>query len=270
VTTAQTYTISIASGDGRTYLNHSQGNITLEVGASIDINVSLNTGQFGGSFLNLTENGVQIAWNQTNNISIVRTYNSLGNFIINGSYSGNSNYTGDYELWNVTVKDTIRPILNLSYPLNTTYTSVQTRLNYSVSDLNLQACWYTLNGGVTNITITCGNNVTGLDSGQGTSIWIVYANDTSGNVGNSSVTFYVDSIVPTINITSPLNTSTSTSGSNSLNAVNISESIKTNSWIYYIQGSGFPTSNTSFSPLQIPVKVKVDRVPVVSTEEPVK
>ncbi len=96
--------------------------------------------------------------------------------------------------------DTTAPIVILNFPENTTYNSVQTRLNYTLDEngASLQTCWYTLNNGATNTTITCGNNVTGLDSGESSSIWRVYANDSVGNTGFYSLTFFVDSIISLI------------------------------------------------------------------------
>jgi parallel beta-helix repeat protein len=96
--------------------------------------------------------------------------------------------------------DIIFPLINMTYPRNTSYNVAVTVLNYTVSDTNLQACWYNVGGnGPTNITISpCGKNVSGLTSSQGSNTWIVYANDSAGNVNFSSRTFFVDSINPSI------------------------------------------------------------------------
>ncbi len=72
-----------------------------------------------------------------------------------------------------------------------TYSSHRGNLNYSVMDVSLESCWYSLNGGSTNTTISCSDNVTGITSVSGSNTWIVYANDTSGNLNSSSVTFTV-------------------------------------------------------------------------------
>ncbi|MEK6927925.1 MAG: LamG domain-containing protein, partial [Nanoarchaeota archaeon] len=99
--------------------------------------------------------------------------------------SGNSNNTG---LRTVSV-DTIYPLVSLLYPANTTYNSVVTQLNYSASDINLASCWYSLNSGATNTSVTCGQNVSGLTSSEGLNTWRIYVNDSAGNVNSSSVTF---------------------------------------------------------------------------------
>lgn len=88
-------------------------------------------------------------------------------------------------------EDVIFPDVSIIYPINTIYTSHVTRLNYSVGDNSLEDCWYSLNRGVTNTTIVCGENVTGISSAEGSNTWIVYANDTSGNENSSSVTFTI-------------------------------------------------------------------------------
>ena len=95
--------------------------------------------------------------------------------------------------------DTIPPLLSIIYPQNTTYNINVSSLNYSVSDANLQSCWYSLNNGATNTTITtCGNNVTGLTSTEGSNTWKIWANDTNNNINTSSITFFKDTINPLI------------------------------------------------------------------------
>jgi len=100
--------------------------------------------------------------------------------------------TGDISL-TVEGDDTTAPTVNIVDPETTTYTSNRTSINYTVSDAGtLNICWYSLDSGVTNVTITCGNNVTGISSQEGANTWTVYANDTSGNEGNDLVTFSID------------------------------------------------------------------------------
>jgi hypothetical protein len=100
------------------------------------------------------------------------------------------------------------PIVNLTYPRNNTnYSILQTNLNYTVIDTDLDSCWYTLNSGQTNTTLACGQNATGLVSSQGTNTWTIYANDTSGAMGQSSTSFFIDSLGPSINIIDPVNNS---------------------------------------------------------------
>src|SRR3989344_47159 len=107
----------------------------------------------------------------------------------------NVNISGDV----ISSPDTSPPLLSIIYPQNTTYNINVSSLNYSVSDANLQSCWYSLNNGATNTTITtCGNNVTGLTSTEGSNTWKIWANDTNNNINTSSITFFKDTINPLI------------------------------------------------------------------------
>jgi len=133
--------------------------------------------------------------------------------LVDGSYkwfykifdwSGNSFTTQN----NTLTIDTINPSLIITYPTNTTYTSVQTNLNYTASDTNLQTCRYSTNSTV-NVTITCGTNATGISSGEGSSTWSVYVNDSAGNTNTSRVTFFVDSIKPAVQFVSPTDANSS-------------------------------------------------------------
>lgn len=87
--------------------------------------------------------------------------------------------------------DTVHPLISIVSPTNTSYTSHRTGIDYTVSDSNLRTCWYSLDGGVTNVSLTCGNNVTGITSSTGSNAWRVYANDSRNNVNFSAVTFVV-------------------------------------------------------------------------------
>jgi len=90
---------------------------------------------------------------------------------------------------NITL-DTIIPSVNITYPLNQIYRNINvSSLNYTFSDINLQACWYSVNLGATNTSISCGTNLTGLYPVQGSNTWIVWTNDSAGNTNSSSVTF---------------------------------------------------------------------------------
>ncbi len=111
-----------------------------------------------------------------------------------------SNASFSPELFNVSVEylptDNVPPNISIAYPSNTTYTSTVTAFNYTVYDTNVQTCWYSTNAGVTNTTVVCGTNVTGLTSSQGSNTWRVYANDSFGNSGSSSITFALDDSAP--------------------------------------------------------------------------
>ena len=119
------------------------------------------------------------------------------------------NLTYSPKLYNVSVgylATNIAPLINITFPLNNSnYRAIQAAINYTVFDTDLDSCWYSLDSGLTNNSVTCGNNITGLTSSQGNNSWRVYANDTSGTERFGATSFFVDSLAPTINIISPVN-----------------------------------------------------------------
>lgn len=97
--------------------------------------------------------------------------------------------------------DTTKPLVNILYPTNSNYTSIPTQLNFSYSDTNAYQCWRSIDNGVTNSSHTSCSNYS-ITATQGTNNWTVYMNDLAGNENSSMVSFFVDSILPTININS--------------------------------------------------------------------
>jgi hypothetical protein len=164
--------------------------------------------------------------------------------------SGNKNST---ETRNVTI-DTANPSVNLTYPLNVSYTLNVSALNYTVSDANLQACWYSLNNGQTNTTIaTCGNNLTGLTSVEGNNTWLVGANDSAGNQNLSRVTFFKDTINPSIVFANPTQNSSAFLNRNNF-VVNVSANdanLKNVTLRLYNQTALINTTNTTSTTLYI-------------------
>lgn len=99
--------------------------------------------------------------------------------------------------------DVTNPLVRIFYPTNTSYSTSVTAINFSASDTNINTCWYSTNGGVTNTTTSCTANVTGRTSNQGSNTWLIGVNDSAGNKNSTSITFFLDSVYPTINYTSP-------------------------------------------------------------------
>ena len=124
--------------------------------------------------------------------------NSAGTVYVRCNSTEGTRVAVSPQCYNITVSaDTAAPNVNITYPLNITYNINVSALNYTVSDTDaLSACWYSLNGGAANTTITCGDNVTGLTSTEGSNTWKVWANDSANNVNVSSVTFLKDTAYP--------------------------------------------------------------------------
>ena len=101
--------------------------------------------------------------------------------------------------------DGTKPIFTIVYPTNISYTTNVTWINYTLVELNQNKCWYSIDRGVTNISLTCGNNVSDLTSTEGSNTWAIYGNDTLGNEGNAVITFSKDTQAPQISISFPTN-----------------------------------------------------------------
>ena len=101
--------------------------------------------------------------------------------------------------WTIT-SDTTQPYVQLYSPENTTYPTINITLNYTSSDTHLNTTWYEYNS--VNTTLTENTSFTALNNQQSTII--LWANDTSGNINSTSVTFLVDTVAPSINLNSPI------------------------------------------------------------------
>ncbi|MFW6015682.1 MAG: PGF-pre-PGF domain-containing protein [bacterium] len=99
-------------GNVSTYINGSRSNVTLEYNDSVYLNATLNEGEFDSELgsLNLSINETEIMFSDTENISILYTFDfSLGKYEVMTNYSGSENYTSDSESWFVTIVDTTSP-----------------------------------------------------------------------------------------------------------------------------------------------------------------
>jgi len=161
-------------------------------------------------------------------------------------WSGNNYATQN----NTLTIDTVLPSLSFTYPLNNSYNIIPTAINYTYVDINPNSCWYSTNTGVSNTTITCGQNVTGLSANQGSNTWMVALNDSANNKNQTYITFFVDTINPTINFTSPTETSGTYQNRNNIqiNVTSIDANLA-NITIYLYNLTGYINStNTTTSP----------------------
>jgi len=140
------------------------------------------------------------SYNETTFTTAVRSINWTG--LAEGTYTFNVSVIDSANTKNTTATRIVRidittPGITLVEPQNTTYTTnISLRLNYTLSETNLQACWYALDGG-SNTTITCGQNTT-INVSQGSHTARAYVNDTAGSQNSTSVTFFVDSVNPLV------------------------------------------------------------------------
>lgn len=127
-----------------------------------------------------------------------------------GTYNYNATATDVLDQTNTTTLQTVtidlfEPTLDVLLPLNESYTNqTSITLNYTVSDLTLDSCWYTLNEGVDQPLGSCSNTtVSGLVEGQNNIT--VYANDSVGRESFELVVIYRDTVKPALNLLSPQN-----------------------------------------------------------------
>lgn len=169
---------------------------------TIDFNCSATDSDGNVQNVSLFIDG-ELNYTQTGDASYLELTQSL-NFA-DGTYEWTCNaYDDDNQIdWatnNFTfTTDTTSPVISVIFPVNNThYNQTITELKYIISDASaFGTCWYSLDEGVTNTTIICGNNVTGLNAwNNGNYTWRVYANDTFGNEGSDYTYFVVDKATP--------------------------------------------------------------------------
>ena len=119
--------------------------------------------------------------------------------------------------WNTTsaartfLLDTHGPGFTLNNPVNNAVIGQGWNVNFSVADnlSSTHSVWYSVDGGA-NTPIAASGSYYMLNTSSwasGLRIVVVYANDTFGNSNQTTYTFTVDTINPTITLTSPANNS---------------------------------------------------------------
>jgi hypothetical protein len=161
--------------------------------------------------------------------------------------AGNSNTT----FVNFNVNDVISPVITVTSPNNATYNQESIDLSLVVSEA---ASWagYSLDGAVNvtmgNISATNWNSTISVSNGNSYTVKF-YANDSSGNMANSSeITFSIDtggsdSVAPVITINTIANASYKLSSSVELN-ITINEN---STWAGYVLNGGSLTSMSNSS-----------------------
>jgi len=144
--------------------------------------------------------------------------------------------------------DTTAPVVKITDPTDgATYVSNRTHLDSTITENNLDQCWYNLGSG--NVSFSCSNGtntINSIASVQGSNTWKVYAKDVAGNFGMDTITFTVtnptpgDSTAPVVDITNPVDGGIYTTNRTQMNVI-ITEDNLDQCW--YNLGSG----NVSFS-----------------------
>lgn len=176
------------------YLNN-QAVIFSYTPTDIDLQACELWGNFAGIFsLNQTEGAPVSGSINTFNLNLNDgTY--LWNIRCNDSV-GNSAFNGNKTFY----IDTVAPSISLTQPTGTK-TSRTVSAIWSVSDTNLNNCWYNVYRGasieISNTSVTCSDNTANFDvTVDANFVFNFYVNDSAGNSNNASSSFSVDTSIP--------------------------------------------------------------------------
>lgn len=167
-----------------------------------DCRFSLDSGNSWSSWSACSSSfGVQTPLNNGANTWIVEARDSFSNV---GSASVTFTYSPS--------GDTNAPSVTITSPNSGLYGYEVTQIDFTPVDMegNLDTCWYSFDGGITNSTPTSctdsqTNSFTGLTPvNNAINNWTVFASDLAGNVGSAIVIFTVnDTTAPSISPVSP-------------------------------------------------------------------
>jgi len=200
--TSDTYTIM--AGEDAEF-----GAIIGTANPSMTVDITLyNSGMI---LLNRFENGLVVnGYSHEETYTVLSSmYNIPGTYYIQISAEDNDNDVDVYELTLIVEEEDVNaPLVSISNPVaNEYYNSNAFDVVYSAADPenNLQFCWYSLDGGVTNYPLgDCDGAINNLQVSEGSNTLTIYADDDAGNIGSDSVTFNVDTVDPELSISYPL------------------------------------------------------------------
>ena len=162
---------------------------------------------------------VDTIWYNWNGINV--TYTSPQSIIfdegLNTIHAWANDSLGNIGTTSVTFTVDPPPIVQIINPMNTTYHSATQLLNISASDnIAVDTIWYNWNG--INVTYTSPQSII-FDEGLNTIH--AWANDSLGNIGTTSVTFTIDTVILESTFVSVWDTTLCSSGSSLSNQVKL-------------------------------------------------
>ncbi|MFH1290057.1 MAG: LamG domain-containing protein, partial [Nanoarchaeota archaeon] len=186
------YTVARATSEVNLTLNGTQDNLTTDAGV-VWLNVSLVSGDTGG-VLSLYNNGTLINYG-TGNLSNATVFGTTGLYNITAVFNQSQNYSlSSVTYWVNVSNDSFAPQVVINSPTATTYTTSGYAINITLNEGGY--CEYSLDGGVTNSTLTNVSDMEyyGTQSGVSNGNYVLYAycNDSLGNVNyTENVSFSV-------------------------------------------------------------------------------
>lgn len=160
-----------------------------------------------------------------------------------------SSYNCTYSVNNNTlITDYNAPIISIVTPTATSYSTATIPLNYTVTDTNLNSCWYSMNGGASNTSLTCGVNVSSLSVAQGYNTVTLYVNDSANNKATTSRSFFIDTQAPSLyyGTLTPAN-STNQTKTNIVVDLNVNDISETNLSVFLYNSSKVLIASNSSS-----------------------
>jgi len=165
-------------------------------GNDVTIYIGEASGNLDGKNFDITGEGEYVS-------SKIQTHDNIVPTWLNGKYKINIglNYNTDKSISLISQDffienyiapiDTTKPkIIIFSPKQDTTYKYLVDKLEYSISDKNLDSCWYSTDLIKTYLPDSAGT--INLNSKQGENIWAIYAKDKAGNKSNKRVVFNID------------------------------------------------------------------------------
>lgn len=129
------------------------------------------------------------------NAAVVTNFNPInftdGNYIWNVWCNESHNTATQYSINRTFVVDTIKPVLNIIYPLNLYTYNLMPTINYTATDINPITCYWSNNTGLTNTTLTNCSNIVNETWPQILNTVQIWVNDSAGNIDTESVSFTV-------------------------------------------------------------------------------
>jgi len=200
-------TVNKAASAVNLLLDGTDGNITVEVGSTVNETGTRTTGE---STIELYEQG-SLVNSGTSPLTNLTAYNTLGTFNVTVSYPASANYSTSSETHWITVQDTTVPVVTLSSPANNTNSATQTQgftFNYTDNYYSTASCTVYINNiaSGTNASVASGfsTTITNTSVPEGVNTWEVNCTDGSSNTGASiERTITIDLTSPAITLVRP-------------------------------------------------------------------
>ncbi|MEK6820870.1 MAG: Ig-like domain-containing protein, partial [archaeon] len=167
---------------------YTSSSITFEITANED--VALAAYVLDGAILPVLMNAVSTT-NFTATVSLTDGNHSVTFYATDLAGNIGTSTTINFVVDTSGAGDTTAPVVTIISPTNNqTYSTRTITVDFTAVDLNLNTCYYSLNGAA-NVTTACNTPFT-ITALNGTNTLTVYAADNSGNVGSQTITFNVD------------------------------------------------------------------------------